>query len=205
MDTLEYNTQRSRLPLPEYGRNLQKMVHKAIKIDDKDKRTRYAHFLVDIMVQLHPSGKDSSELRHKLWDHLHIMSDFQLDIESPYPVPDREVLTKPPNKLSYPNRQFKYRYYGRCIQDIIEKACEMEDGEEKEALTRSIANQMKKSYLIWNKDAVDDSLIAQHLAELSKSRLTISEDLQLKQTFEILGRQKKKTKVQKGQNRRKSK
>lgn len=203
MNTLEYNTQRSRLPLPEYGRNLQKMVQNALRIEDKEKRTRYAHFLVDIMVQLHPSGKDSSELRHKLWDHLHIMADFQLDIESPFPVPDREVLTKPPKRLSYPDRQFKYRYYGRCIQDIIEKACEFEDGEEKQALTQSIANQMKKSYLIWNKDAVDDTLIAQHLAELSKNRLAITEDVQLKQASEILGRQKKKTKVQKGQNRRK--
>jgi hypothetical protein len=203
---MEYNSQREKLPFPEYGRNLQKMVDKVVKVDDRDKRTRYAHQVVEIMVQLHSTAKDSPELRHKLWDHLHFMSDFKLDIESPFPVPDREVLTKPPRNLSYPKSNMKYNYYGRNIQMIIDKACEMEDGPDKEALTKSIANQLKKSYLIWNRDSVDDSLIAQHLSELSKNRLRISEALQLKHTNEILSQQgakkKSKPKPQKNQSQR---
>lgn len=212
MENLEYNTQRGQLPLPEYGRNLQKMVDKVVKTEDREKRTRYAHQLIEIMIQLHSTAKDSPELRHKLWDHLHIMSDFKLDIDSPFPVPDREVLTKPPRRLSYPKRSMKYSYYGRNIQMIIEKACEMEDGPEKESLTKSIANQLKKSYLIWNRDSVDDSLIAQHLTELSNHRLKIAEDLQLKHTNEILSQQgtankkKSKSKTPKNQaHRRKGK
>lgn len=209
MENLEYNTQRGKLPLPEYGRNLQKMVDKVVKVDNTEKRTRYAHQLIEIMVQLHTTAKDSPELRHKLWDHLHIMSDFKLNVESPFPVPDREVLTKLPRRLDYPKRSSKYSYYGRNIQLIIEKACEMEEGTEKEAMTKSIANQLKKSYLIWNRDSVDDSLIAQHLAELSNNRLRISEALQLKHTNEILSqagtKKKPKPKSQKNQQRRKGK
>ncbi|MBE0639761.1 MAG: DUF4290 domain-containing protein [Bacteroidales bacterium] len=202
MENLEYNTQRTQLPLPEYGRNLQKMVDKVVKTEDKEKRTRYAHQLIEIMVQLHTTAKDSPELRHKLWDHLHIMSDFKLDIDSPFPVPDREVLTKAPRRISYPKRSMKYSYYGRNIQMIIEKACEMEEGPDKEELTKSIANQLKKSYLIWNRDSVDDSLIAQHLTELSNNRLRISEALQLKHTNEILSQQgtKKKPKPKSSKN-----
>lgn len=208
---MEYNSQRERIPLPEYGRNLQKMVDKAVKIEDRDKRTRFAHFLVDIMVQLHPSSKDAEELRHKLWDHLHIMANFRLDIDSPYPMPDKEVLSKQPKPLSYPVRNLKYNFYGRNIQRIIEEAVKLEDEEEREALTKGIANQMKKSYLIWNKDTVDDSLIEQHLVELSKGKLSIPEDMQLKHAHEILGpvnkkpKQQKGKRGQKGQNRRKIK
>ncbi|HPE33496.1 MAG TPA: DUF4290 domain-containing protein [Bacteroidales bacterium] len=196
MENLEYNTQRPQLPLPEYGRNLHKMVDRVVKTNDREKRTQYAHQLIEIMVQLHATAKDSPELRHKLWDHLFIMSDFKLDVDSPFPVPDRQVLTKSPKHLSYPKGAMKYNYYGRNIQEIIEKVAEMEDGTEKETLIKNIANQLKKSYLIWNRDSVDDTVIAKHLEEMSKNRLRISEDLQLKHTNEILNQQgvKKKPK-----------
>jgi hypothetical protein len=202
---MEYNTQRERMPLPEYGRNLQKMVNNVITIGDKEKRTRFAHFLVDIMIQLHPNSKDSDDLRHKLWDHLHIMSNFRLDIESPFPVPDKDALTKQPKPLSYPVRNLRHNYYGRNIQQIIEEACKLEDGEEKNLLTISIANQMKKSYLLWNKDTVDDNLILHHLAEFSGKSLSLPGNIQLKQSSEIVSRPKKKQKPQKGGLRRKNK
>ncbi len=202
---MEYNTQRDRLPLPEYGRNLQKMVNNVMTIQDREKRTRFAHLLVEIMIQLHPNSKDSAELRHKLWDHLHIMSNFRLDIDSPFPVPDKETLTKQPKPLSYPVRNLRHNYYGRNIQQMIEETCKMEDGEEKDLLTISIANQMKTSYLLWNKDTVDDNLILQHLAEFSRNNLSLPDNSQLKQTHEIVSRPKKKQKSQKGGIRRKNK
>jgi hypothetical protein len=120
MTDLEYNTQRKSIPLPEYGRNLQKMVTKVVNMKDREKRTRYAHQIIEIMIQINPTAKDSPELRHKLWDHLHIMSDFKLDIDSPFPLPDKEVLKTQPEQLSYPDDNLKYNYYGRIIQNIID-------------------------------------------------------------------------------------
>lgn len=207
---MEYNTQREKLLIPEYGRNLQKIIEKAVRISDRDKRTQMAYLIVDIMAQIHSSQvKDSGDLRHKLWDHLHIMADFELDVDSPYPIPDREVLYKKPNRLEYPKGQIKYNYYGRNIQSLIEEASNYEDGPEKEALVKNIANNMKKAYLTWNRDSVDDDLITKHLAELSNNSLHLPEDEQLTATHEILGqtRKKKQQKGQKGQKngRRKNK
>lgn len=207
---MEYNSQREKLLIPEYGRNLQKMIRLATTMEDRDKRTKMAHALVDIMAQIHsPQIKDTTDLRHKLWDHLHIMADFELDVDSPFPVPDREVLTKSPRRLGYPRGAVRYNYYGRNIQMIIDKAVEMPSGPEKDALIVNIANNMKKAYLTWNRDSVDDQLISDHLKELSNQQLEIPKDEQLNATHEILGRnvKKKPTKPQKGhgQNRRRNK
>lgn len=192
---MEYNTQREHLIIPEYGRNLQKIVQVAIKTEDRDKRTQIAYFIVDIMAQLHTQTKDSPELRHKLWDHLHIISDFKLDVEAPFPPPDKEVLTKNPNRLSYPKRDMRYSYYGKNIETIIDKIVAEQDDENKAEIALTIANNLKKAYLMWNRDSVDDNLIKRHLSDLSHGHLTLKEEDQLISTYDLLGKQPVKKKV----------
>jgi len=189
---MEYNSQREHLPIPEYGRNLQKMVDFTRTVEDRDKRTQIAFIIVDIMAQMHTASKETQDFRHKLWDHLHIMADFQLEVDSPFPEPDSEVLAQRPKKLGYPKGGIRFHHYGRNIQMIIQKALEYEDGPEKEALVKTIANHLKKSYLIWNRDSVDDVVITQHLAELSKNGLQLSADDQLNKTTDILAKSKRK-------------
>jgi len=194
---MEYNTQRDHLTIPEYGRNLQKIVQLAIKNEDRVKRTQIAYVIVEIMAQLHTDVKDSPELRHKLWDHLHIISDFKLDVDGPYPPPDEEVLTKDPNRLSYPKRDMRYSYYGKNIENIINKIVESDDQEHNAEIAFSIANSLKKAYLMWNRDSVDDNLIKRHLKDLSNGKLTLSEEDQLISTYDLLGKPVKKKVPQK--------
>ncbi|OYT14023.1 MAG: methionyl-tRNA formyltransferase [Bacteroidetes bacterium 4572_114] len=191
---MEYNTQREKLAISEYGRNLQKMIDYVMTISDREKRTKYAHAIVDIMAQMN-NLKDSPDFRHKLWDHLFIMSDFKLDIDSPFGMPDPETLAKKPNPLSYPHGGIRYHHYGRNIQLIIRKAVELEDGPEKDALVKLIANHLKKSYLNWNRESVNDELITKHLEVLSQGKLELAEDEQLNKTSEILARNKRKAKI----------
>jgi hypothetical protein len=194
---MEYNTQRDHLTIPEYGRNLQKIVQLAIKTEDRDKRTQIAFVIVEIMAQLHTEVKDSPELRHKLWDHLHIISDFKLDVDCPYPLPDEEVLTKNPNRLSYPKRDMRYSYYGKNIENIINKIVEANDEEHQAEISMAIANSLKKAYLMWNRDSVDDNLIKRHLKDLSNVNLTLTEEDQLISTYDLLGKPVKKKVIQK--------
>jgi len=203
---MEYNSQRDHLTIPEYGRNLQKIVQVAINTEDRNKRSQIANLIVDIMAQLHAQAKDSPELRHKLWDHLHIISNFQLDVDSPYPQPNREVLTKDPNRLSYPKRDMRYSYYGKNIEAIIKKVSDQDHGDDQLEVAKSIANQLKKAYLTWNRDSVDDALIKRHLKDLSDDKLTLSIDEQLISTHDLLGKPVKKKIVQKKKpsNRRKN-
>jgi len=190
---MEYNTQRKKLVISEYGRNLQQMVDHIINVPDRDKRTQFAYAIVDIMAQMH-NQKDSQEFRVKLWDHLYIMSDFKLDVDSPFKMPDPESLAKKPDILSYPRGGIRFHHYGRNIQMIIEKIIEMEVGPEKEAIVKLIANHLKKSYLTWNRESVDDDLIYKHLAELSHGKLDIPHGEQLNSTSEILALNKRKSK-----------
>lgn len=199
---MEYNTQREHLIIPEYGRNLQKIIQVAINTEDRDKRTQIAFMIVDIMAQLHTKTKDSPELRHKLWDHLHIISDFQLDVDGPYPPPDKEILTKNPERLSYPKKDMRYSYYGKNIELIIEKISASEEIEDKHAVAKVIANNLKKAYLTWNRDSVDDNLIKKHLADLSHGNLTLGDEDQLISTYEVVGKPKKKQAPKKKKGRK---
>jgi hypothetical protein len=201
---MEYNTQRDQLTIPEYGRNLQKIVKYATGVEDRDKRTQIAHLVVDIMAQLHSQVKDSPELRHKLWDHLHIIADFKLDVDSPFPMPDKEVLTKSPNTLSYPKKDMKYRYYGKNMEGIIETAVEEHGEEDREKLALAIANILKKYYLTWNRDSVDDELIKKHLDDLSGGKLKVSDGHELTSTVSLIGRPKKNLPQKKKTSRKKS-
>lgn len=180
------------MAIAEYGRNLHQMIYDCCQIEDRAKRTRTAEFIVNVMAQMNPKVKESGDYRQKLWDHLYIMSDFQLDVDSPYPMPSREVLTAKPRPVRPPQGYIRYRHYGRHIENIIEKAINFEDGPEKEALVHTIANHLKKSYVTWNKNTVDDEVIFKNLDELSGQRLKASEEIKLSHTQEIINRNKKK-------------
>jgi hypothetical protein len=170
---LEYNAERSHLIIPEYGRHLQKLIEQAVAIEDNEERNKAAKYIIQVMGSLNPHLRDVLDFQHKLWDQLFIMSDFKLDVDSPYPIPSREVLQLKPDVLQYPQNFPKYRYYGNNIKYMIDVANKWEDGDMKNALVKVIANHMKKSYLSWNKDTVKDDVIFEHLYELSDGKLNM--------------------------------
>jgi len=185
---MDYNSTRDKLIIPEYGRNVQKMVAYVMTIEDREKRTNLCKALVNIMAQLHPEQRDTTDYRRKLWDHLYIISDYRLDVDGPFPTPTPEERQGRPNTIPYPQETIKFRPYGKNIAKMIEKATTFEDGAEKDALVKNIANHLKKSYLNWNRDSVNDELITDHLAELSHGKLKLSEDTRLTHTNELLAR-----------------
>jgi hypothetical protein len=173
IDQLEYNTEREHLIIPEYGRHLQKMINYARSRETKAERNKVAQAIIAVMGNLQPHLRDVPDFQHKLWDQLFIMSDFNLDVDSPYEVPLREVLEARPEPLPYPQNYPKYRFYGNNIKTMIDVANTWEEGEMKEALTYTIANHMKKCFLNWNKDTVDDKVIFDHLVELSDGKIDL--------------------------------
>lgn len=172
---LEYNSERPHLIIPEYGRHVQKLIDNCVAIEDPDERNKMARAIVDVMGNLQPHLRDVPDFKHKLWDQLFIMSDFKLDAESPYGKPLREELAAKPESLAYPKYDSKYRFYGNNIQTMIDVALTWEEGEAREALYFAIANHMKKCYLNWNKDTVDDAIIYKHLLELSKGKIDLED------------------------------
>ncbi len=178
---MDYNSNRKHLVLPEYGRNIQKMVDFALTIEDKEERNKAAKSIIAIMGSMYPHLRDVSDFRHKLWDHLALMSDFKLDVDSPFEPITKEQLQEKPEKLPYDHQKISYRHYGRTIETLIEKAIQMEDPKEQENLVLLIANHMKKSFINWNKDSVPDEKIFQDIVFLSKGKLSISADLKLRE------------------------
>lgn len=170
---LEYNAERPHLIIPEYGRHLQKLIDQATDIADKEERNKAAKYIIQVMGSLNPHLRDVPDFQHKLWDQLFIMSDFKLEVDSPYPVPTRDVINLKPERLAYPQKNPKYRFYGNNIKYMINVANSWEEGEMKSALVKVIANHMKKSYLSWNKDTVTDVVIFEHLFELSDGKLNL--------------------------------
>ena len=170
---LEYNSERSNLIIREYGRHLQKLIDQASEIEDRDERNKAAKYIIQVMGSLNPHLRDVPDFQHKLWDQLFIMSDFKINVESPYPIPSREVLQLRPEALNYPQNHPRYRFYGNNIKYMIDVANGWEDGELKSALIKVIANHMKKSYLSWNKDTVTDVVIFEHLFELSGGKIDL--------------------------------
>jgi hypothetical protein len=196
---MKYNTQEKVLALPEYGRNIQNMVDYCVSIADREERTRCADTIINIMGNMFPHLRDVNDFKHILWDHLAIMSGFALDIDYPYEVIKPEELHIKPDKLSYPQQKIKYKHYGKILEDMIQKATEIEEGEPKQQLVGMLANQMKRSFLTWNKEAVDDEKIFKDLAELSKGKIiTDEESHKLTESKDILSKKNKKlTKKQK--------
>ena len=172
-DQLEYNTEREHLIIPEYGRHMQKMISYATSRETKEERDKLANAIISVMGNLQPHLRDVPDFQHKLWDQLFIMSDFKLDADSPYPKPSRELLEARPAPLEYPQNFPKYRFYGNNIKTMIDVANTWEEGEMKEALIYTIANHMKKCFLNWNKDTVEDYVIFNHLFELSEGKIDL--------------------------------
>ena len=173
IDNLEYNTEREHLIIPEYGRHIQKMISYAKSRETKEERNKVAKAIIAVMGNLQPHLRDVPDFQHKLWDQLFIMSNFELDVDSPFEKPSKEELSERPVPLKYPQNFPKYRFYGNNIKTMIDVARTWEEGEMKEALVYTIANHMKKCFLNWNKDTVEDDVIYDHLFELSNGELNI--------------------------------
>lgn len=176
VETLEYNTERPNLIIPEYGRHFQKMVDYAVSIKDREERNKVAQSIISVMGNLQPHLRDVPDFQHKLWDQLFIMSDFKLDVDSPFPITSQELLQARPEPLEYPQNHPKYRFYGNNIKRMIDVAIQWEKGDKRAGLEYAIANHMKKCYLNWNKDTVDDKVIFKHLYELSDGQIDLASD-----------------------------
>ena len=186
---MEYNTQRNLLKLSEYGRNIKKLVDYALTIEDRGKRTAAAKAIVNVMAQVSPQAKDVIEFKHKLWDQLFMISDYKLDVDSPYPMVKKEDIEDiKPEPLKYNGNYIKYRHYGRNMEQIIAKVIEYPEGKEKDKLIELIAHNLKKSYLTWNRDSVNDELIYEQFNDMTNGKLKLSEDFQLLHTREYLAK-----------------
>jgi len=168
---MEYNTTRNHLVIREYGRHIQKMVDHLLTIEDRERRQRQAHVVIELMGFLNPHLKNVEDFRHKLWDHLFLISDFKLDVDSPYPIPTREKLSAKPDPLPYPKRYPKYSHLGKNLELVINKALSEEDMTKRQGFANAIAYYMKLAYNNWHKDQVHDDAIQQELTNLTKGQL----------------------------------
>lgn len=172
---MEYNTRQKKLPLPEYGRSVQKMVDHALTIEDREERQRCAASIVRIMGSMFPNTRNLPDYERKLWDHLAIMSDFMLDIDYPFEVIKKEEFHVAPERVPYQNGEIKNRHYGRIVEQMIAHACTLEEGEERDRLIELILVQMKKNYIAWNKDGVEDKKILEDLRVYTKGAIDLQE------------------------------
>lgn len=171
VENMEYNTTRNHLIIREYGRHIQKMVEYVLTLEDREKRQRNAYALIELMGFLNPHLKNVEDFRHKLWDHLFLISEFKLDVDSPYPIPTRETLKARPNRLSYPKRYPRYNHLGKNIEIVIDKALQEEDGEKRQGFANAIAYYMKLTYSNWHKELVHDDNIQTELTAITKGEL----------------------------------
>lgn len=175
----DYNTQRTRLVIREYGRHVQSMVEYAVQEPDKEKRNRQAQAIIELMGQMNPALRNVEEFRHKLWDHLYIISEGKLDVDYPYPTPNLEVIRRKPMHIGYPKQNIRLRHYGKNVERLIEKAIAMEDEEKKKAFTECIGNYMKLVHRNWNKENANDEIIKSDIITLSGGKLRLDEDSNL--------------------------
>ncbi|HOK39250.1 MAG: DUF4290 domain-containing protein [Bacteroidales bacterium] len=201
---MDYNTQRPRLILPEYGRVIHQMVEYCCTIEDRETRTKAANAIIELMGNMNPHLRDVPDFKHKLWDHLALMSDFKLDIDWPYPLPEKNILNLKPEKLPYSDGEIKYRHYGKIIEKLVKKIPEIEDPKAQRALIELMANHMKRSYMTWKKENINDEIIIKELNRLLENKVPIPEDLVLNEFRDVLASkqvqqnsQKKKKKSQK--------
>jgi hypothetical protein len=188
----DYNTQRKRMALPEYGRNVQKMVDHIKTIEDRAERNRAAKTIISIMGNLNPHLRDVGDFKHKLWDHLALIASFELDIDSPYPVPEPSKFVEKPKQVPYKQGDIRFLHYGRIIELMIDAASEMNEGSEKEYLTTLIVNQMKKSYITWNRGQVADEVIIGDMKMLSRGKLRMTEGVRILEVRELIPPVKRK-------------
>lgn len=176
---MEYNTELSKLIIPEYGRNVQRMVEYLMTIEDKEKRNHQANAVIEVMGNLNPHLRDVPHFKHKLWDHLFIMSDFKLDVDTPYEKPEEAELAKKPDPMTYPQSKIRLRHFGKNILKMIDKATEIEDELIQKEMVLSICNHMKKSYVQWNNSSVEDSVIVNQFNKIADGKIFAAEDLKL--------------------------
>lgn len=209
-NNLSYNTKREKLTIPEYGRNLQIMIEHLMEIEDRKKRTAAANFIVGVMAQMNPQVKESNDYLHKLWDHMYIISNYKLDVDGPFEPPVPEAQTSKPEHIGYQKNNIKQGHYGQYIVKVIKEIAKVEDEQKKKTLMISVANQMKRDYLNWNRDNVNDLLILNDLYSISKGQLVLPKDTKLIPTAEVLGKvvqqpqqlsQNKKNKKKKGKKK----
>jgi hypothetical protein len=177
--TFDYNTTRKKLILAEYGRNVQNMVKYIVDLPTKEERNRYAQVVIDLMGFLNPHLRDVADFKHKLWDHLHIISNFKIDVDSPYPKPSEDAIRFKPSPMPYPQHRIRYKHYGKTVELMIGKAKSIDDSERKQLMVQSIANFMKMAYVTWNKDSVADETIIKDLLEMSNGDLQLEEHVNL--------------------------
>src|ERR1700753_3211476 len=175
----DYNSTRNKLILSEYGRNVQNMVKYIVALPTKEERNRYAQVVIDLMGFLNPHLRDVADFKHKLWDHLHIISNFEIDVDSPYPKPPPKEIHFNPEPLKYPHQRIRYKHYGKTIEFMIEKAKSIEEPDRKRHMVQSIANFMKMAYVQWNKDSVADEIILSDLYAMSGGQLKLEENVNL--------------------------
>jgi hypothetical protein len=185
-NAMDYNTSRPRMLIPEYGRNVQKMIDFAVSLPTREERNKAARAIIEVMGQLNPHLRDFDDYKHKLWTHLYIMSDFKIDVDSPYPVPNREEIDMKPEKLRYPKNNIRYGHYGHNVQKMINNIVNIESDEEREIVTNRLANLMKKLYVSYNNEAVENEVILEQLVELSNGKLRMANPDELAATQQIL-------------------
>jgi hypothetical protein len=183
---MEYNTSLPVMTISEYGRNVERMIEYCRTLTDREERNRCARSIIRVMSILNPQLKEYADYEHKLWDHLFIMSDYSLDVDSPYPKLERSVMTSKPDIVPYPQSNIRFKHYGKILEDLIKKAMDEEDPKNRELFTDQLAQLMKRHYLNWNRDSVNDQLIIEQLENLSGGKLKTSENFRFLHTSEIL-------------------
>lgn len=202
---LTYNTEKEQIVISEYGRCVQEMIKKLQEIKDREQRTEAAKYIISVMVQMNPSIKQSSDYEHKLWDHLYMISGYNLDVDSPYEPPIPVEQQSRPQHIGYQNNDIKYGHYGQYLIKMIEAAAQEENDEIREALAYSLAGQMKRNYMEWNKSVVNDQIILDDLKNISGGRLVINDESKLNAPGEILGKVQPKTQQQQQGKKKKKK
>ena len=183
---MEYNTQREKLEINDYGRHVCKMIEKAKTIEDREQRTEMAHLIVEVMAHVNPKVKERTDYRHILWDHLMMLADYDLDVDCPYEVSREETENLRPEPIGYREGGIRYPHYGRALEEMVKAVAAMPDGPERQLLTEQILHTMKRMYLQWNRDTVDDALIAEQLGELSGGRLQLPEGFKFHESREYI-------------------
>ena len=185
---MKYNTARDHLVLPEYGRNVQKMVDHATTIQNKEERNKCVKTIIEFMGQMNPQLRDLKEFNHKLWDDLFIISKFQLEADSPYPLPEPKKMDERPEKMPYPKNKIKFPFYGAALENMISYAVNQNEGRDKEIMTGMIANHMKKSFLLFNKHSVSNDTIILHLKQLSDNKLILPKDFEFIRSSSVINK-----------------
>lgn len=183
---MEYNTQRGKLLLPEYGRNVQEMIAHAMEIPERSERNKAARAIIEVMGQLNPHLRDVDDFKHKLWTHLFVMSDFKLEVDSPYDIPAQETLNSKPDRMIYPKSKIKFGHYGKYTEEILRQSVNVTAEDERDFLKITMANFMKKQYVAYNNDAVENHVIANQLKDLSNGDLVLDNPDELINTNVIL-------------------